>query len=333
MDFAKISDEIISNLKTTGIIERVNEIQIKDNPNSSIIKKMFSTPSKIFLDDKGLFFYDGEDKIYCPEMYVTVSEKGEWLSDMIPNIEFDIDQSGNVRKAEEAEALFCLIVVANTLQDETFKNEIEEISKNYDFTGMRPNNAQRKNFISLLSEWQSLQSVIINILVSACRYRLNDYKKDVEKFLKDGLKDSEVVGLRDLDAKIRKINFEYSEGVLSSREVKKLTKIERLSKIDERDSKIKECVNNSKFGTLYSILKLSTEYISPVKKKKIQIWVDAEVTRLLDSEPFRSLKEERINIISQLTRRALRIERNSVRRLNIEGYINDGSDYKLPSKM
>jgi hypothetical protein len=38
----------------------------------------------------------------------SVSEKGEWLSDKIPYVDFDIDQNGNVRKAEEAEALFRL---------------------------------------------------------------------------------------------------------------------------------------------------------------------------------------------------------------------------------
>jgi hypothetical protein len=32
-----------------------------------------------------------------------------------------------------------------------------------------------------------MQSLIINILVSACKYRIADYKKDVEKYLRDGI--------------------------------------------------------------------------------------------------------------------------------------------------
>lgn len=54
----------------------------------------------------------------------------------------------------------------------------------------------------------------INILVSACRYIVKDYKKDIEMFLKDGLKDSEVAILRNLESKIRSVNFDHSEGIL-----------------------------------------------------------------------------------------------------------------------
>jgi hypothetical protein len=32
-----------------------------------------------------------------------------------------------------------------------------------------------------------MQSLIINILVSACKYRTADYKKDAEKYLRDGI--------------------------------------------------------------------------------------------------------------------------------------------------
>lgn len=117
---SRFRDSIISQIKKNGIIELVSDLEMLENPQSAIIETIFHSPSKIFLDDEGLFYFEDDDKIYCPEICVTISEKGEWLSDMIPTIEFDSDQAGNVRKAEEAEALFCLIVVSQVMQNEIF---------------------------------------------------------------------------------------------------------------------------------------------------------------------------------------------------------------------
>lgn len=332
-DINKISDSIISKISNSGIIERVGEITIKDQPNKSILNKMFDEPQSIALDDGGLFIFHDGDKIYCPEIKVTISEKGEWLSDFLPEVAFDIDQSGNVRKAEEAEAIYCVIAISAILNDDSFKNDVQEIINNYDFGNMKSIDLDSKSFSNLLSEWQGYQSVILNILVSACRYKLSDYKKDADKFLKDGLSDIEVAELRDLDSKIRRINFEYSEGILSPIEVKKLTKIQRLQKIDERDSLIDEEISQSKYGVLYKILRLSTEYISPINKKKIQMWVDSEVTKIITEAGTPNLKDDRTQLISQITRRAFKLEKNSIRRINIERYINDRENYKLPPKM
>lgn len=326
-------DAILERLKKSGLIEKINEFELKPQIDRSIILKMYDSPSKIFLDDGGLFFLEGEDKIYCPEIHVTVSEKGEWLSEYVPQIMFDVDQSGNVRKAEEAESLYCLIVVANTFKDASYKRELDEIIKDYDFINMKPMSENGETFSTLLTRWQGLQSVAINILISACRYAIVDFKKSAEKFLKSGLTDSEVAELRDLESKIRAINFEYSEGVLSPNKIKMLSKIERLTKINERDEKISTLIKMSKVGTLFKILNLSSEYVSPINKKRIQTWVDAEVTAYLQEKDFKNLKEDRVSIVSQMTRRAIKLEVMSLRRKNVELYINDKKMYKLPSKM
>jgi hypothetical protein len=56
---------------------------------------------------------------------------------MIPNVPFDIDQNGNVRRADEAEALFCAINLSWIITDEVFRDEVLEIAKKYDFKSMR----------------------------------------------------------------------------------------------------------------------------------------------------------------------------------------------------
>ena len=48
-----------------------------------------------------------------------------------------------------------------------------------------------------------------------------------------------------------------------------MTKIESLSTIDEQDLLINSTISESKRGNLYRTLKLSSKYIDPVLKKKI----------------------------------------------------------------
>ena len=170
-NFYEFENTIINKLKDSDLIERFSFTEIKETPNLSLIIKMFEEPSEIEIDGDELFFFDENgDKVFCPDMYVSISDKGNWLSDKIPLIDFDIDQSGNIRKASEAEALFCLVVVGQVL------DEVKEVAKGYDFNAMKPINENGKTFKDLLNEWLSLQSIIINILVSACKYKISDYK-------------------------------------------------------------------------------------------------------------------------------------------------------------
>lgn len=333
-EYNKFEDEIIEKLKQSNLIKRFSFSEVKPNPNIKIINNLFTYPVNIDADDFGIYYVDeNKDKIYCPSMSFNLTESGDWLSDKIPPVPFDVEQSGNVRKADEAEALFCLIVICSILKEQEFREELMEIVIKYDFQEMKTNSEYQKNFRDLLNEWQDMQSIVINIIVSACKFKISFYKKDIEKFLRDGISEEEVAELRDLEAKIRSINFEYSEGVLSPAKVQVLTKIERLKYIDARDVEISVQINKSNSGILFKILKLSSEYISPVQKKKIQMWVRKEIDLLLQEKDFLKYLGERSQIMSKLQRRAIRLEKNSVRRLNVERYIEDRANFKLPSKL
>jgi hypothetical protein len=333
-DYIKFENEILEKLKTSGLIKRFSFSEVLPNPNLAAIKKIFENPVLIDCDDEGIFYIDENgDKIYCPSMAFSLSESGEWLSDLLPPITFDIEQSGNVRKADEAEALLCVCFISLILKEDLFREEVLTIAREYDFSEMKPNNSSLGTFRELLNSWQDLQSVVINIIVSATKFKISFFKKDIEKFLRDGISEEEVAELRDLNAKLRGINFKYSEGPLSRVEVKKLTKIERLHVIDERDVEINKCITESNVGTLYKLLHLSSEYIKVVDKRKIEIWVKKEVDTLLEKNSgYSDIIGERLQIISKLQRRALRFQKNSIRRLNVEKYVEDRENFKFPSK-
>lgn len=79
-------------------------------------------------------------------MFTSISEKGSWLSDYIPLIDFDISQNGNVRKADKAEALFCSVVISNIMKEKELKIELEDYAKTYDFSEMKSNVDDDKTF-------------------------------------------------------------------------------------------------------------------------------------------------------------------------------------------
>lgn len=332
-NYKEFEERIIKSLSDSGLIDNFSFDEIGKSPDLSIIINLFENPSVIFFDELGLFYYDElNDKVYCPNVLTSISDQGDWLSDKLPSIGFDIDQNGNVRKASEAEALYCCLQVAHIIKDEVFKIELEDVAKAYNFVDMKSLN-DTLSFRELLNSWQNLQSVIINIIISASKFRISNEKKSSEKYLKDGIKESEVAELRDLESKIKLINFKYTEGDLSFNEIKKLTKIERLIRIDKRDDEISSVISKSPVSLLYKALNLTSEYISPIKKKKIALWVQVEVDKLIKSGEFDNVREERSALISQFVKRAYKFEKISLRRLAVNNYISLGSDFKLPSKL
>jgi hypothetical protein len=54
----------------------------------------------------------------------------------------------------------------------------------------------------------------LGILDPDCKFRISNIKKDIEKFLKDGILDLEAVELKKTESKIRVINLAYSQDLL-----------------------------------------------------------------------------------------------------------------------
>jgi hypothetical protein len=71
-------------------------------------------------------------------------------------------KNGNVRKADEVEALYCALQVAHILNEDEFKKEIHDAAKSYDSREMKSNTTTSQTFKEILYGWQELQSVIID---------------------------------------------------------------------------------------------------------------------------------------------------------------------------
>lgn len=222
-----LEERMIKALRDSNLIEHFMMDSILDECDEAAIRNLLKKPHTISCDRSGIYFMDGDDRVECPNFAINISANGEWLSSKLPDVPFDVEQSGNIRKSIESESAYCCCIVALVLNDPSFFDELDEVIKGYDFHVMN-SKGDAKNFKDLLTTWQDLQSNIIGVCISAAKYKISSLKKDIEKFLRSGIPDDLVVELRSLDITIKNINRTYSTGVLSPINIKNLTKIDVL---------------------------------------------------------------------------------------------------------
>lgn len=321
-------------LEESKFIDHVMIGDVLDDVTTATIDKLLSEPCSVKIGDYGLVFVskDGEE-IECPNYGLNVSADGKWLSDKIPDLNFDIDQGGNVRKAAEAQSAYCCAIVVLVLKDSYFTNQLRDVLLNYNFDKMSGGETSM-SFQDLLSEWQSLQSTTINIAVSAAKFKITDLKKDSERFLKSSIPEEQQVELRDLSNSISSINREYSLGVLSPTNVKKLTKVEILQHLEKRNYQVRELKNKSPVGVLYNLMSLSSEYLDPVVKRKIVVLAELKINELYDNDNnLQFIVGERKTIVDRWKRRYIKLARLSKRKEQIDKYLSDVTNFRFPSKL
>ena len=137
------------------------------------------------------------------------------------------------------------------------------------------------DYVNLLELWQDLQSYKINVIILACKFLIVN-KKNIETFLKDGIQENWATELRDLAASISNINRKYSSGPLSPEKIKSLTKIEILTLLDEIKSEIDTKPNASSASTLYQLFNLTSDYVDPIIKKKLDNLATITVEEMYD---------------------------------------------------
>lgn len=330
---SQLYDSILKKLKDSDLIKYFSSNASKSPPNDSELIKLSENVKKIFLNNNIICYLDENgDEIQCPNVDSDVSGSGEWLSDQIPAPDFDVAQGGNVRKSAEAESYFICAIICAILRDDTFTSELKLVTTLYDFDMMVPAE-DSQSFVDLLANWQGLQSTVVSVIISAAKYSISNQKKSTELFLKDGLKDTVEVELRDLGINIKNVNSDYSRGELSPDNVKFLTKINKLKLIEAKNLKINQLVSDSNVGDLYKTLNLSSEYLDPVNKKKISKFCIEQVEKeFSEDENLERMYGDVSQVVSKLRKRAFKTAVSSLRRECVLKYISDPASYVLPRK-
>jgi hypothetical protein len=298
-----VSSQSIKKKSSFGIKKPIPDkadIPKKENIIESLV---VSQNSGFEITDEGLYYNSGKGVERSANVDTAISSNGRWLSSRIPAPNFDIDCSGNIRKTSEAESFYICAIIVGIINDEEFNIEFESVLNDYNFSNMTGS----KDFKSLLNDWQNLESLIINVISSAAKIKMTDQKKDSEAFLRSGLLEEEIAQLRDLELSVRAINYLYSIGSLGPENVKLLTKLERLEIIAARDEKVNELIRENHYSNLFKLTNLSSEYISPIKKKKIEQLCYKELKKVYESDKLYEVEYGEFDIVlDKLKKRALK---------------------------
>lgn len=272
--------------------------------------------------------------INCPDLSEGLSVSSKWISDYIPDVFFDTEQGGNLRKADEADCCFKLFSIGLVLKD--YREEVIDLFKNYDYEEMSNNrNGDSYTFRSALQKFQDLSSSRINSVISAAAYKLSIFKEKNESYYTGQLSQEEISGLSALSRSIRAVISKYErEDGLNPKEMASMRKITRLETIERRDLEIEALIVNSEYAMLYRISKLNSERIPPVIKSKILKEADKASTRFVAENKLSGFKaldaEKEVRRIVQ--REGYRAVLKTIKAEDIKKYKSDPTNFLFKAK-
>lgn len=328
---------MINALKDSKVIKHVNLQDVVGKFDSNVISKMLEQSSPLVFKDDTIIFEYNEEKEICPNYGVNVQLDSEWLSDKLDDVPYDVDQGGNVRKADEAEAALCCINISKVLGDDTIKEDIRTLSNHYDYTTCSIKSTaidlEFYNYCSLLESLRSLQSRQINVIIAATKISINNIKKDTSKFLRDGIPRDLAIDLRSLETNVKTEFRKYSTGKLAPENVRSLTKLEILKLIDERDRNVNVLLQESNAGVLFRIMSLTSEYLSPMEKRKLNTESRINVIKLFEeNKSLHDVLGDQSQVLEKWKKRYYKIATSSFIKEEIRKYLENSNSYKLPVK-
>lgn len=312
------------------------KVNIDKDVDSDLLYKIVSEPFIIhYNEDNDRLYYIDEngDYQYCPDIQEGISSSRDWISDSLPMIPFDINQGGNLRKSIEAENIYKCILIAGILKGE-FLEEFNKCCVGYDFKEFKSFKTNDLTFSELLNKWQELQNFTIRVIVSGANYKMSSEKNLEVGFLIGSLNRDETLGVVNIRDRVKSIIRGYMLDSLSPNNVSNMTKIERLSKIQEKDDKVLKEINNSKdFSELYKICSMNSDYLSANIKNTLSNY-SSDFARREVSSVYVNDENGFKKFISICRRRAYKEAIISLKERELNKWREVGnSSYKLPSKM
>lgn len=287
-------------------------------------------------EDEDILYYTDTngDKIICPDLSEGLSVSANWLSDYLPPVTFDIDQGGNTRKSLEVESIYKLICLCHCISSfsEEFKSNLEkydfDIMANREGTGGITMNAFVQNL-------QNLNSTRISSIFLSASIRIANYREKNESYYTGLLSPEEISALEMLRRSIKAIisKYERSHG-LNPLEMKSMSKLTKLTKIEERDRAIEAEINKSSIKTIYRITKLSSERIPVIRKSKVYLKADEAATAYVEKKGLNGIAaiDAKKKVKEVVIKESFRAIVKTIRYDEIALYKSNPQTYKLKVK-
>lgn len=305
----------------------------------SIIKILDSSYDLEYDEVEDVLYYidkDGEKHV-APDLSAGMTTSDVWLHTKLPPVFIDLDQGGNVRKAEESRSIYSIICIGAVIP--SFKPEIKDFLKNYDFNSftMRKRISRRyENAVGYLKTFLDENSLRINVIKSCSDINISQSIEKKEQFWKSALTQSEISECSKISRLVKNVISKYErESGLNPDDIKDLDQIQKLQLIANRDAEIEVIINQSPLGILYKISKLSSERLSATVKRSVSTAAEKiaiEEVKLNPELVGRDADELFENTFKANLRRLTSMCVSTLRQNEIIKYKNDPKSYRFRKK-
>lgn len=323
---------VLSNIISDELLPKPVEKQLTCD---ELYKVLTSAYDLGYDDDTNELYYvdDHGEKFICPDMAEGMSTCSEWMCDVLPVPNVDIDQGGSVRRSVEIRSLYTLVCISLVFGD--LSDEIRSYIDDYNFTEFVSGErlyAQYSSAAVFLKSFTDLNSLQINCVVSAASINLTQYQEKKDALWRSNLTRVETLELSKISRDIKGVILRYEKDkFLNPADISSLSKIEKLTAIEMRDLEIEKIINASKYATLYRITKLNSERLSPIAKRKIlnvarsmaeqQVIATNETSKLLMNEIYDKTFYEQQRVLTKKAVSSLVDKQIKIYKQDPNGYV------------
>lgn len=326
----KRMNEFLERLKDLDLIKvskLIDDEYSYESLSQEIIIKLMVKPQLLSVeDDELIVFIDGEKhKITINTDIIKGRNK---LSLVLPDIDFDIDQDGNVARQVEVESIYKVSIVSAIFND-LYKSEIDEILSDYDY-GKMCTSDENYPFSRLRKEVEEEASYIMKMLLAACTIKLSNFaSKNTSKIL-SLLTQEERSELENLTIKTKSILFKAQEQIDAETDP-----LNKKTLIYAKDKLIAKTIDNSNIGKVFRIVNLSSEAIPSEERVSISREARKFAKKLAAEQDL--LTDDKRNILqnylfSRLRRRGWKQFVSEMKQTEYLKYKEDTTAYKPRTK-
>lgn len=310
--------------------DSLKEITEKENSiDESKIFELLDKPKELKVENDDLVFFEDGERVVL-SIGTNITEHKTKVSDLLPEVEFNLEQEGNVKRQIEIESIYkCCII--SSLFEGLYSQEIRSICKTYNFETMLDSDNGKYPFTQLKEQIELDSNYIMKLVLSACTLKLsNSAAKNLSVILSD-LTMEERSKLDVLNSKIKSLVFKYDEKIDLEKDP-----LQKKVLIAKKDTEVDEIIRNDSIGNIYKIVNLSSEAIPTIQKVKISKAAREFTLKIMNKQSKNLSDDEKKDLqsylLSRLRKRGWKAFLSTYRSDEYKRYKADPENYKIRTK-